>query len=158
MARELVNDEPWNQCFGCSPRNELGLRLRFTQNDDGSVESCLQVPDHLVGPPGTVHGGIQAVLLDEVMGMTARLSLDEAGDGDGVLAVTAELRLKYRKPVPVGPTLVVRGRLLRTETRNLFVAGQILGPGEEVLTEAEARFKALDRPRGVRASAQGATA
>ena len=141
MARELVNDEPWNECFGCSPRNDRGLQLRFTQNDDGSVESRVRVPTHLVGPPGTVHGGIQAVLLDEVMGMTARLNLGDTGDW----AVTAELRVKYRKPVPVGPTLVVRGRLERTEGRTLFIAGEILGPEQELLTQAEARFKALDR-------------
>ena len=147
MSRELVNDEPWNQCFGCSPRNDRGLRMRFTQNDDGSVETRLPVPEHLVGPPGTVHGGIQAVLLDEVMGMTARLSLDADADADedGVLTVTAELRLKYRKPVPVGPTLVVRGSLVRSEGRNLFIAGQILGPEQEVMTEAEGRFRVLER-------------
>ncbi len=141
MAKKLVNDESWNQCFGCSPHNDRGLRLTFNQNDDGTIESHIEVPGHLVGPPGTVHGGIQAALLDEVMGMTTKASLE----AEATFAVTAELRLKYRRPVPVGQTLLVRGRLVRTEDRSLFTVGEILGPEKDVLTEAEAHFKAPKR-------------
>ncbi len=141
MAWKLVNDESGNQCFGCSPYNDRGLRLMFSQNDDGTIESRIEVPGHLVGPPGTVHGGIQAVLLDEVMGMAANISLET----EATLAVTAELRLKYRRPVPVGQTLLVRGRLVRTADSSMFVSGEILGPEQDVLTEAEARFKAVER-------------
>lgn len=140
MGKKLVNDESWNHCFGCSPHNERGLRLTFTQNDDGTIESRIRIPGYLVGPPGTVHGGIQAALLDEVMGMAA-----SASQAEEALAVTAELRMKYRRPVPVEATLLVRGRLVRAEERNLFVSGEILGPEQDVLTEAEARFRSLER-------------
>ncbi len=141
MEKKFVNDESGNQCFGCSPYNDRGLRLEFCQNDDGAIESRIEVPAHLVGPPGTVHGGIQAVLLDEVMGMAANTSLET----EATLAVTADLRLKYRRPVPVGQTLLVRGRLVRTADSSMFVSGEILGPEQDVLTEAEARFKAVER-------------
>ena len=144
MEREWVNSEEWNRCFGCSPHNELGLRLTFTEQDDGTIESRYQAPEHLVGPPGTVHGGIQAVLLDEVMGMTARIAVGSASGW----AVTAELSLKYRRPVPVGNALLVRGRLLRTDGDNLFIGGEILGPDQEVLTTAKARFKFLEGVAG----------
>jgi uncharacterized protein (TIGR00369 family) len=140
MVKKLVNDQSGNQCFGCSPYNDRGLRLTFSQNDDGTIESRIEVPAHLVGPPGTVHGGIQGVLLDEVMGMAANISLET----EATLAVTAELRLKYRRPVPVGQTLLVRGRLVRTADSSMFVSGEILGPEQDVLTEAEARFKAVE--------------
>ena len=115
MESEIVNDQPWNQCFGCSPYNEKGLQLRFRQNDDGTVECRYEAEEHLVGPPGAMHGGIQAVLLDEVMGTAARLN----STSDTSWAVTAELQLKYRRPVPVGQALRVRARLVRTEGRNL---------------------------------------
>ena len=139
MEREWVNSEEWNQCFGCSPHNERGLKITFIENDDKTVESRVHIPEHLVGPPGTVHGGIQAAVLDEVLGMTARLG---SGAETG-WAVTAELQLRYRRPVPIAVSLVVRGRLLRAEGKNLFVTGEIVGPNQEVLTEAEARFKAV---------------
>ncbi len=139
MEKELVNAEPWNKCFGCSPHNERGLRLTFTHRQDGTVESHFQAPEHLVGPPGTVHGGIQAVLLDEVMGMTAYV----ASGKEATFAVTAELSLKYRRPVPVGSVLMIQGMLLRNDGDHLFIRGEILGPDQEVLTTAEARFKSL---------------
>ncbi|MHC4934112.1 MAG: PaaI family thioesterase [Planctomycetota bacterium] len=139
VAREIVNDQPWNQCFGCSPHNERGLRIVFVENDDKTVESRVFIPEHMVGPPGTVHGGIQAAVLDEVLGMAARLG----SDAGTAWAVTAELQLRYRRPVPIGVDLVVRGKLLRTDGKNLFVTGEIVGPNQEVLTEAEARFKAI---------------
>ena len=141
MKNDLMNAEPWNRCFGCSPHNDRGLKLTFTQTGDGTVESRYQVPDHLVGPPGAVHGGVQAVLLDEVMGVTARVN---AG-AETTMAVTAELRLRYRRPAPVGQTLVIRGKLLRSEGDDLFVSGEILGPDREILTVAEARFRAVPR-------------
>ncbi len=141
MVNDLLTAEPWNRCFGCSPHNDRGLKLTFTQTGDGTVESRYQVPDHLVGPPGAVHGGIQAVLLDEVMGVTARVN----SGAETARAVTAELRLRYRRPAPVGQTLVIRGKLLRTDGDNLFISGEILGPDREILTVAEGRFKALRR-------------
>lgn len=139
MSEVIVNDEPWNHCFGCSPHNDRGLRMTFRRMDDGSVESRYQVTEHLVGPPGAVHGGIQAALLDEVMGVAARVN-SEASTG---WCVTAELSLKYRRPVPIGQDLVIRGTLLRSEGDNLFMGGEIVGPEEDVLTTAEARFKVL---------------
>lgn len=146
MDGELVNDEEWNRCFGCSPHNRSGLQLRFKQNHDGTVECRFEAAEHLAGPPGVMHGGIQAVLLDEVMGMTARVN----SDGDSTLAVTAELKLRYRRPVPLGQSLRVRGRLERAEGDDLFLSGEILGPDGEVLTLAESRFKAREG-RGHRA-------
>ncbi len=34
----LVNEDPDNRCFGCSPHNEKGLALRFVRREPGVVE------------------------------------------------------------------------------------------------------------------------
>lgn len=151
MERVLENGEPDNQCFGCSPHNERGLQLEFVQLDDGTVQSRYEVADHHVGPPGIVHGGIQAVLLDEVMGITASAHLRSPADAatpepenqQRRWAVTAELDLRYRGPVPVAQSLLIRGRLNRIDGRDLYISGEIIGPDERVLTTAEARFKVV---------------
>ena len=94
MERELVNGEAWNNCFGCSPHNDRGLRLVFVRRDDGSVDTRHRVSEQYVGPPGTVHGGIQATVLDEAMGMAAN---NEPPRKDGPRIVTADFQLRYRR-------------------------------------------------------------
>ena len=47
------------------------------------------------GYPGVVHGGIIASMMDEVMG---RVFMGGAIDR---FMVTAELKIRYRKPVPI---------------------------------------------------------
>ena len=55
--KKIVNDRPDNVCFGCSPWNERGLQLEFTQHPDGLVESPYTAPPHFCGAEGVIHGG-----------------------------------------------------------------------------------------------------
>ena len=139
MEKVLVNDEPENQCFGCSPHNERGLRMTFVQTGPKTIESRYEVAPHMCGPPNVIHGGVQAVLLDEAIGMAARV-----GAGlDSPHVVTAEFELRYRRPAPIESPITVRGELIRVEGQNLFVEGSILSPEGETLTTARARWRAL---------------
>ena len=68
-------------CFGCGPANPDGLRLRFRKLDDGvTVETHLHPPPFMAGVAGVLHGGIQATVLDEVMGVAAAESLPPGPD------------------------------------------------------------------------------
>lgn len=137
VGETVVWDDADNFCFGCSPHNERGLQLRCTRTGERSVELRFAAPPHLSGPRGVVHGGIQATLLDEALGMAARLAC--AADGD-VRLMTAAFELRYRRPVPVGGTVVIRGELVRREGRNLYLEGRIESGEGELLTEASARW------------------
>jgi len=53
------------KCFGCSTVNSYSLRLRFFLSEDGCYTKC-SIPDYLCGIDGVVHGGMIALLLDEV--------------------------------------------------------------------------------------------
>ncbi len=144
--------DPDNHCFGCGPGNERGLRMRFVRTGPGTVESEYIVPEHLCGAPQVVHGGIQATMLDEVLGYacrTAFVSFDEAqgrveGGGADAPIVTAAFSLRYRIPVPTGQPLRLRGEVERVEGRNVFVKGAILGEAGQELTRAEARWVRLE--------------
>lgn len=59
------------------------------------------------GPPSYVHGGISALLLDQVLGHAHAAS----GRGAGM---TAELTLRYRGPVPLCTPLRVVGQVVGT--------------------------------------------
>lgn len=128
-------------CFGCSPDNAGGLHLRFWRLADGSLEVRHRADSHHEGATGVVHGGIQATILDEVMGVTAQLALpDGAGSAP---CVTAEMQLRYRRPVPLAEEVVARARVVRTDGPNIWVDGEIVGPGGEALTIATSRWQQL---------------
>jgi uncharacterized protein (TIGR00369 family) len=137
MSKLIVNDWPDNHCFGCSPHNQSGLRLTFVETTPGSVETTYTASEELCGAPGVVHGGIQAALLDEVMGTAAR----SGAQIEAIELVTAEFQLRYRRPVPIGTRLTIRGHLVRSEGRDFFLEGAIAAANGEDLTLATARWR-----------------
>src|SRR4051812_36367996 len=76
---------------GTTGENPLGLGLVFTKEAPGLV-ARFEPKAHHRGPPGFLHGGIAATVLDETMASVG-WALDD------VPCVTATLELKYRKPV-----------------------------------------------------------
>ena len=132
-------------CFGCGPANEDGLRLRFRELEDGrTIETRVQVPAHYAGVAGVLHGGIQATVLDEVMGVAASRALPQGPEH--VPCVTAEISLSYLRPVPMEGHVVARSRVERIEGRDVYVTGEIVGPDGRELTTASSRWRRL-RPR-----------
>jgi len=78
-------------CFGCSPENELGLRMHF--RIEGDEVLCDWEPEqHLQGWVGVLHGGIQATLMDEIASWYVFVKLQTAG-------VTSKMEVKLLKPV-----------------------------------------------------------
>jgi uncharacterized protein (TIGR00369 family) len=127
-----------NLCFGCGAANPRGLHLAF-END---YERLRVVGRFALGPeyqggPGFIHGGIVAIVLDEVMSKVSGFS--------GVTAVTAELRVEYLKPVLVGQDLVVEGFLTSREGRQLYHEGEIRDAQGTLLARGKARFVIIDR-------------
>ena len=132
-AREELFFPAGGHCFGCSADNPSGLRLRFFREADGvSCETTIAAPYQ--GAPDVVHGGIQAVLLDETCCAAAFFSR-------GGFVVTGALNLRYRRPCPIGRPLVVRARIVADEGRYLRIEGEIRIDGDpEPLTLGEGKF------------------
>lgn len=78
------------------------------------------------------HGGIIAVLLDEAMGKVCRFR--------DARAVTAELNIKYLKPVRVDEEITVEAFETGFKGRNIFQAGEIRNAAGDVLARGTARF------------------
>ena len=90
-----------NRCFGCGPANPAGLRLEFLLAEDGSVVCLPTVPDIFEGPPGYLHGGIIATLLDEAMSKSVRAR--------GLTAMTRQMEIDYLRPVHSGAPIRTGG-------------------------------------------------
>ncbi len=146
VRRRMINDEPDNVCFGCSPHNASGLQLEFEELEPGVVRCRYAVREEFAGAPGVIHGGIQATLLDETLGMALQSAVRPVGDEEEIYVVTADFQLRYRRPASTGIPLVVHGRLLKREGRSFQLEGEIVDGEGVVLTRAEARWVRIDPP------------
>ena len=96
MSDSILIKNPFHKlegynCFGCSPDNQLGLRMNFRVAGD-EVISDWQPQAHLQGWVGVLHGGIQATLMDEIASWYVFVKLQTAG-------VTSKMEVKLIKPV-----------------------------------------------------------
>jgi acyl-coenzyme A thioesterase PaaI-like protein len=112
-----------NRCFGCGPANDTGLKLDFLLAEDGTVVCPVAVPDCFEGPPGYVHGGIIATLLDETMSKSVR-----------------QMEINYLRPVHSAAPIRLEGRLLRSEGRKHWTEAKALCARGHVLAEAKGLF------------------
>ena len=99
------------KCFGCAPDNASGLRMEFYEDGD-EVVSIWHPQPQFQGWIDMLHGGIQAVLLDEICGWTVFRKLQTTG-------VTSKMETRYLKPVSTNDShLTLRARV-REVRRNL---------------------------------------
>jgi len=142
IGEVMPSDAPDNTCFGCSPNNERGLRLEFVRTGPTEVECRYACPDHFGGMPGVIHGGVQATILDEVMGHAAHFAFDP---DDDVWIATVDFSLRYRRPVPTEAPVVAWATLERHEGKDVFVRGELRDEAGKALTTATARWRQIDR-------------
>ena len=118
-------------------RNAIAPPMRVVRHDDGSTSARLHLGPQYEGPPRMVHGGVSALLLDHLMGVTA--------SGMRKLTMTGTLTLRYRRPLPLGE-IVLEGRVASDTGRKVVVeatisAGAGAGDGADgAAVEAEGLF------------------
>jgi uncharacterized protein (TIGR00369 family) len=93
-------------CFVCGLENPMGLHMHFYQSTPDEVTAEYVAPEHYQGYPGILHGGITAAILDEAAGRAFMGSDPQASN----FMYTAELKVKYKKKVPIGQPLKIIGR------------------------------------------------
>jgi uncharacterized protein (TIGR00369 family) len=128
---------PRNHCFGCGQHNAEGMRLRF-RLDEGRKRFVgrFRIAKKYQGPPGHVHGGIIATILDEAMGKVNKLR--------SVIALTRNMEVEYLKPVPLGQPLIVEGWEVRVRGRRHTNAAEIRNQQGDVLARSKGLFIAID--------------
>lgn len=119
-------------------RNPVAPPLVIHHGADASAHTDFVLGAAYEGPPGHVHGGICALILDHVLGATAHKP--------GKPAVTGTLTLRYVRGTPLGQPLRACARVERIEGAKTFVVGHIAG-ADGVTVEAEGVFI---HPRGGR--------
>jgi len=113
-------------------KNRDGVKYKPSQE---IVVADIQLGERLCGHEGVVHGGILALLIDDSMGY--------AFEAMGVPhAVTANLHIDYRLPVPSGTLIVIKVYLVEQTERKIYYDAQITCPkdGSKVYAEATSLF------------------
>jgi uncharacterized protein (TIGR00369 family) len=121
-----------NRCFGCGQTNPGGLHLEFLLADDHSVVSLALISDAFEGPPGYLHGGIIATLLDETMSKAVRAR--------GFTAMTRHMEVDYLRPVSSQTPLRLEGRVTRSEGRKHWTEARILDSAGATLAQGKGLF------------------
>ncbi|WP_370249044.1 PaaI family thioesterase [Nocardioides sp.] len=111
-------------------RNAVAPPLVTEHGEDGVVRARLTLGAAYEGPPGHVHGGVSALLLDHLMGETASQFRR--------FTATGTLTLRYVGPLPLGE-VELAGRIVAEEGRKIRVHASISG-GRGVAVEADGLF------------------
>jgi uncharacterized protein (TIGR00369 family) len=119
------------------PGNPVAPPMVATDTTDGRATGRVTIGKTHEGPPGLVHGGVVATLLDHVLARAVRA----AGRG----GLTATLTVTYRRPVQLGVPLVVTAEMGSVDGRRTTAHARLVAeddPGT-TLAEAEGLFVAL---------------
>ncbi|MFY7066782.1 PaaI family thioesterase [Nocardiopsis changdeensis] len=103
----------------------------------GGVHGEVTLDTVYQGPPGLVHGGWIAALLDQAVGTASSLATSPG--------LTARLEVNYRRPTPLFNPLEITAEVERTERRKVYVNGRIRVNGE-VTAEATAIMVRVEVP------------
>lgn len=85
------------------------------------------------GFSGVIHGGVQALMLDEVMASATHHHTGRYG-------VTAELVTRYRRAAQTGAELLLHGWVERAEGRRVWVRGRLCEPSGQTITEGKSLY------------------
>ena len=120
-------------CFLCGVQNPIGLKMDvYNDLDNNQVVAEFTLTENYQGYPDVAHGGIIATILDEVTGRATLLSGDPSD-----LMITANIKIKYRKPTPLNTPLKVVAHLTRPGKNRARAHGEIRLPDGTVSAEAE---------------------
>lgn len=112
-------------------RNPIAPPLAMAHDPDGRVWADFEIGVGYEGPPGLVHGGVSALILDHVLGESVHTS--------GHWGMTGTLSMRYRRPTPLHRPLRAEGKIARIEGRKVFAEGSISDEGG-VTVEASGIF------------------
>jgi acyl-coenzyme A thioesterase PaaI-like protein len=125
---------PKNQCFGCGPANDKGLRIRSFEDGDDLVCDFRAAPHHLAFP-GVVNGGVLGALLDCHSNWTAAMHLMKKSGADAPpCTVTADFHVTLKRPTPIGETLHLRGKVVESSDDRATIEATITAGGKVTAT------------------------
>ena len=132
MDRTLLDNNEYSWCFACGKENEHGLHMLF-EIDDDKCTAYFTPPKEHQSYTGRMHGGLVAVLLDEVTGNYLYCK-------EGKPSYTAKIEIRYRQPLVIGEEVICTGREVKRKGRMVEMAGMICKKDGTILAESTSKM------------------
>ncbi len=126
-----------HMCLICGMNNSAGVRGQFYNMEDGSVGGLFTFREEHQSYPGRVHGGMLATMIDELAGRVLWVDCPDK------IAVTMDINVKYRKPVPYNTPLKGRGMYTERLSRAYSAKCYIMDMDNNILAEGIAKYLIL---------------
>ena len=116
-------------CYGCGRLNEHGHRLKTYWDAEETVTRFTPSAFH-IAVPGFVYGGLLASLIDchstaSAAAAMYRSELREMDTEPPFRFVTGSLQVRYLKATPLGPELLIRGRVREIDGRKVTIESSV---------------------------------
>lgn len=134
MSESFRNDD---YCIVCGEKNPIGLHLDIKRDERGKAWARVNLPKEFQGYTGIAHGGIVVTLLDEMM-VHALWAM-------GIPNVTAQIKVRFRKPVPIQTPLEVSGEVIGKKSKMYQAFGLLKNREGIVLAEGESLLAPIDQ-------------
>lgn len=114
------------------PENPIAPPLVLEAREGTTVGGEVTLGMAYQGPPGCVHGGVSALLLDHTLGV--------ANGRAGQVGFTGELTVRYHRPAPLFEPLTVSARQVGVDGRKIRTEGSITTADGTVCVSARGLF------------------
>ena len=129
-----------DMCFVCGMSNSASMKARFyeclkdTDHGEKILLTVIEPKDIHQSYPNRMHGGLISALLDESIGRAVQI------DYPDLWAVTIDLNVKFRKPVPLDQTIYVESKITNLTARAYEGEGKIFLRDGTVCATATAKY------------------
>jgi acyl-coenzyme A thioesterase PaaI-like protein len=131
---------PDAQAFVAGDPNEDRIRVRYyCRPQDNCVVGTVWFGRAAMGPPGHVHGGAMAAVLDEAMGAVVWQA--------GHIAVAGKLSFKYKAMMELESSLRLETEIVKKQGKLITTTGRLFDLEGTTYVTAEGLFVEVDRER-----------
>ncbi len=125
VGRPLPEHGP---CFVCGHSNPHSIGVTWYVLPNGHIETTHTFTEAQQGPPGFLHGGASAAVLDEAMGSTVWSS--------GYPVVSVNLNVDYHHPIPLGVEVHISAHITGRDGKAIYTQAELRLPDGTIAVSA----------------------
>ena len=134
MPKLRLEDDGY--CFACGKNNQLGLKLKFTLDKENSLRTEFTFNKNHQGFKDVAHGGIIALILDELMGnLCWKLGKNSIG---------AQIEVRFKQPTFVGSTLYFKAWIEKEEKKIIYMRCEARNKDDRIVAFASGKAVKLN--------------